>query len=105
MPRYNVAGIDVGYSKKRRSSAVCLMTWDDESVDWEIRRYRATDLERADTICGLLGNRSLQAVALDGPLKAGFGPSGRYRIAERMLTRSFGTRIGKPGQSNSPVGV
>ena len=106
MSRYNaVAGIDVGYSKKRRSSAICLMTWDDQSVDWEIRRYRATDSERIDTIRSLLGNRSLQAVALDGPLKTGFDPIGRYRVAERLLTRSFGTRIGKPGQSNSPVGV
>jgi hypothetical protein len=100
-----VAGIDVGYSRKRRSSAVCLMTWDDESIDWEIRRYRATDWERLETIRGILGNRSLQAVGLDGPLRKGFGLIGEYRAAERILTRSFGVRIGKPGQSNSPVGI
>jgi hypothetical protein len=106
MPLLNaVAGIDVGYSKKRRSSAVCLMTWNDESVDWEIRRYRATDSERLETIRGILGNQSLRAVAFDGPLRAGFGFIGEYRAAERILTKSFGVRIGKPGQSNSPVGV
>jgi hypothetical protein len=95
----------VGYSKKRRSSAVCLMTWDDESIDWEIRRYRATDSERVDTIRGLLGNQSLQAGALDGPLRAEFGRIDQYRVAEKILTRSLGAKIGKPGQSNSPVGI
>jgi hypothetical protein len=106
MPRRNaVAGIDVGYSTTRRSSAVCLVTWDDESIDWEIRRYRATDSERLETIRGLLGDQSLRAVAFDGPLRKGFDLIGKYRAAERILTRSFSARIGKPGQSNSPVGI
>lgn len=106
MPLRNaVAGIDVGYSTRRRSSAVCLMRWDDENIDWEIRRYRATDSERQETIRSLLGNQSLRAVAFDGPLRTGFDLIGEYRAAERILTRSFGTRIGKPGQSNSPVGI
>jgi hypothetical protein len=106
MPIRNaVAGIDVGYSKKRRSSAVCLMTWDDESIDWEIRRYRATDSERLETIRNMLGNRSLRAVAFDGPLRSGFDRIGEYRAAEKILTQSLGARIGKPGQSNSPVGI
>lgn len=104
-PSNAVAGIDVGYSTKRRSSAVCLMTWDDEIIDWEIKRYRATDYERLETIRSVLGNRSLRAVAFDGPLKRGYTRIGEYRSAERILTRSFGTRIGKPGQSNSPVGI
>ncbi|MGA2289794.1 hypothetical protein [Bradyrhizobium sp.] len=103
--RNAVAGIDVGYSKKRRSSAVCLMRWDDESINWEIRRYRATDKDRLETIRDILGNQSLRAVAFDGPLRTGFDTIGEYRTAERILTRSFGARIGKPGQSNSPVGI
>lgn len=106
MPQRNaVAGIDVGYSTVRRSSAVCLMTWDDEIIDWEIRRYRATDSERLEAIRSVLGNRSLGAVAFDGPLKKGFSHIGEYRAAERILTKSFGARIGKPGQSSSPVGI
>jgi len=100
-----VAGIDIGYSKKRRSSAVCLITWDDESIDWEIRRYRATDSERLETIRGLLGSQSLRSVAFDGPLRSGCDVIGEYRAAERVLTRYLGTRIGKPGQSSSPVGI
>jgi hypothetical protein len=100
-----VAGIDVGYSKKRRSSAVCLMSWDDNKIDWKIRRYRATDSERLETIHSILGNHSLRAVAFDGPLRAGFNIIRAYRAAERILTKSFGSRIGKPGQSNSPVGI
>jgi hypothetical protein len=81
------------------------MTWDDESIDWKIRRYRATDTERLGTICSVLGGQSLQAVAFDGPLRRGLNHIGEYRTAERILTKSFGARIGKPGQSNSPVGI
>ena|ERR1700733_2860825 len=95
--RNAVAGIDVGYSETRRSSAVCLMSWDDTEIDWEIRRYRATDSERLETIHSVLGNQSLRAVAFDGPLRAGLNTIRAYRAAERILTKSFGGRIGKPG--------
>jgi hypothetical protein len=37
-------------------------------------------------------------------LQRGFEPIGRYRTAERMLTRRLARRIGKPGASSAPVG-
>ena len=51
-----------------------------------------------------LADRPLLAAAFDGPLTRGFEIIGRYRAAERMLTRRIGGRIGKPGSSGAPVG-
>jgi hypothetical protein len=50
------------------------------------------------------GNVPLSAAAFDGPLRQGLDVIGRYRTAERMLTRRLQPLIGKPGQSSAPVG-
>jgi hypothetical protein len=100
----SVIGVDVGYSETRRSSAVCRLDWDDESVNWEIQRFRALPEEQKAVISSIGGQHVLEAAAFDGPLRRGFDPIGRYRTAERMLTRRL-RLIGKPGQANVPVGM
>ena len=64
------------------------------------------DLPREeDTIRHLADESELLAVAIDGPLRRRFDVIGRYRSAERLLSRGILPRhIGKPGQSNSPHG-
>jgi hypothetical protein len=104
-PAGAVLGIDVGFSEVERSSAACRLNWDAQRITWTIRRFRAVPPERDAVITAVAGNQVLQAVALDGPLRTGFEIIARYRVAERVLTRRpLGSRIGKPGQSNSPVG-
>jgi Protein of unknown function (DUF429) len=98
-----VLGIDVGCSAIRRSSAVCRLAWDAYEATWEVARFRALEPERTETIAAA-GNLPLACAAFDGPLRRGFEPIGRYRTAERMLTRRLGRRIGKPGASSAPVG-
>ena len=104
----SVMGIDVGYSPTRRSSAACRLDWHRDGaaavIGWQVRRFRADAAERADAIGTVAGGRRLRAVALDGPLAPGMGPTPAYRCAERMLTRVIGRRIGKPGACNAPVG-
>ncbi len=51
------------------------------------------------------GSARLEAAAFDGPLRRELDVIGRYRAAERMLTRRLTKLIGKPGQSNAPVGT
>jgi hypothetical protein len=99
-----VAGIDVGFSTTRKSSAICRLWWDRSSIDWHICRYRATDGERDSTFKKMIGGRDLLAIALDGPLRCRLDIIAEYRLAERMLTVRLAKKIGKPGQSNSPVG-
>lgn len=97
-------GLDVGFSPARRSSAVCRLAWDGAEVFWRLARFRALAEERDAALALVAGGVPLLAAALDGPLRAGLDVIGRYRPAERMLARRLGTRIGKPGQSSTPVG-
>ena len=103
--RGSVLGIDVGWSEKRKSSAVCRFSWNRQEVKWEIKRFCALDTEREDTIKRVVDNQELLAVAIDGPLRPGFDEVNRYRGAERLLSRGeLRKRVGKPGQSSSPNG-
>ena len=101
----SVLGVDVGGSEVRRSSAVCRLDWTSTGVRWTIDRFSAAAPER-DVVLARVGGGGgmLLAAAFDGPLRRGFDVIGRYRTAERMLTRRLGRRIGKPGQSSTPVG-
>lgn len=98
----HVGGVDVGFSQKRASSAVCKLEWDHRNIYWNVRRYRISEREQA--LKCMLGSRQLLAVAFDGPLRGDLDEIGEYRTAERNLTRQLGRKIGKPGQSSSPTG-
>lgn len=100
----SVVGIDVGCSPTRRSSAICRLDWSASGVSWDIARFRAVEPERERVIAQVAGGRRIIAAAFDGPIRRGFGIIGRYRTAERMLTRRLRPLIGKPGQSSTPVG-
>jgi hypothetical protein len=100
----SVVGIDVGCSEKRRSSSVCRLDWDDSAIQWSMKRFKATDSERSSVISALAGRRLLLGASVDGPLRVSLDLIGRYRVAERMLTRRLQKLIGKPGQSNAPIG-
>jgi hypothetical protein len=103
-PSGSVLGVDIGFSPTRRSSAACRLDWDSHGIDWLIVRYRARPDEMAAAIGAVANGRRLQVAAFDGPLQPGFNIIGRYRNAEKMLTRRIGAKISKPGQSHSPMG-
>ncbi|OJF94367.1 hypothetical protein AX761_18760 [Rhizobium sp. 58] len=67
-------------------------------------RFRAAEPERENAIALIAKGRHIAAAAFDGPIRRGFDIIGRYRTAERMLTRRLRPMIGKPGQSSAPVG-
>ncbi|MDE0366345.1 MAG: hypothetical protein OXP09_12315 [Gammaproteobacteria bacterium] len=101
----NVLGIDVGWSEKQESSAVCRLSWNKDSINWRVCRFRANDDDRRNTIHDVAGTNKILAVAIDGPLRRNFDEIERYRSAERVLSRGeLLKRIGKPGQSSSPNG-
>ena len=100
----SVLGVDVGFSTIRRSSGVCRLDWNTEQIVWQTDRFRALPDEQERTIAATAGDRMLEAAAFDGPLRAGLEVIGIYRVADRMLTVRLGRHIGKPGQTNAPVG-
>lgn len=73
-------------------------------IKMEIVRFRAVAPERENAIAEVAAGRQIVAAAFDGPIRRGFGIIGQYRTAERMLTRRLRPLIGKPVQSNAPVG-
>lgn len=99
-----VLGVDVGFSPIRRSSAVCRLDWDDLAVRCSIKRFRAAEPERTETLASVACPSPVLVAALDGPLRGDLAIIGRYRTAERMLTRRLAPLIGKPGQASAPVG-
>jgi hypothetical protein len=103
-PAGSVLGLDVGFSLVRRSSAVCRLDWDENSVSWTIARYRADPAEMRGTIGAVGGAHLLLAAAFDGPFRAGFDLIDRHRAVDQILTRRLGRKIGKPGQVNVPSG-
>lgn len=100
----SVIGIDVGCSLTRRSSSICRLDWSISTISWEIVRFRASEPERERVIAEVVGDHPIMVAAFDGPLRRGFDIIGRYRTAERMLTRRLRPLIGKPGQSSAPIG-
>lgn len=98
-------GVDVGYSQRRRSSAVCRLSWDAQSLDWDIRRFRHDEGDRLAAMAHVVAGRDILVAAFDGPLRRQFGIIGRYRSAEAALTANgLPKLIGKPGQSSSGNG-
>ena len=101
----SVLGIDVGWSTRKKTSAVCRLSWNEQDIKWDIRRFKAKSPDREQAIECVAGEEELLAVAIDGPLCRGFDEIGEYRSAERILSKgNLPKCIGKPGQSNSPNG-
>ncbi|WP_137152854.1 hypothetical protein [Devosia sp. FKR38] len=100
-----VLGVDIGWSLRQRSSAVCLLRWDAQTIDWTIARFTAQDDDRRQTLLATIADTPLLAAAFDGPLRGDLGLIDSYRAAERLLSvRPLREAIGKLAQSNSGNG-
>lgn len=100
-----VLGWDVGWSLKRRSSGVCVLSWQDGEVTTQIKRCTADPVDQARALGEVAADRRVSVAAFDGPLRPGLAlkddERANYRICEQFLTRDFQKQIGKPGQSSS----
>jgi hypothetical protein len=101
-----VLGVDVGYSARRKTTGFCGLSWDARTVRWTCRNAGLDARDRRQALRRVLeGARGeLSAVAIDGPLLPGLGPTPRYRCAESLLSRGAFRRRGKPGPTNGGRG-
>ena len=100
-----VLGIDVGYSATRRTTGLCLLSWDEAVVDWRCALAGSDEASRAAALERLLGgSKRIDAVAIDGPLRPGLSVVATYRAPECMLSRGRFQRRGKPGPTNGGSG-
>jgi Protein of unknown function (DUF429) len=101
-----VLGIDVGYSRHRKTTGFCALAWDARAVRWTCHNAGLDELDRRDALRRVLPDREveLSAVAIDGPLLPRLDPTPRHRCAESLLSRGAFARRGKPGATNGGSG-
>ena len=98
-------GIDVGYSKRRRSTGLCLLEVAPSSIRWRCVNTGTDESQRLKDICDLVprGTRLL-GVGIDGPLTPGLQIVPHYRSSDALLTRGVFAKRGKPGATSAPSG-
>jgi hypothetical protein len=99
-----VLGIDVGYSPRSATTCFCTLDWDACSIALQYLLTASDVTARGKALASLVQDRTLLAVALDGPLTHGLHLVNHYRSAEAVLSRGVLQHRGKPGQTSSPVG-
>lgn len=100
-----VLGIDVGFCPSRKTTGICVLCWNRDSVTWNCEITTSDNQTRSAAFETLLRSQpEVLAVAIDGPLTPGLSHSTSYRAAEALLSRGKFHRRGKPGQTSSPVG-
>jgi predicted RNase H-like nuclease len=98
-----VLGVDIGYSPTRRSSGVAVLDWSKDEVELRVKNVRESEV--ADAAREFVpSGREIACAALDGPIRGALDRIEVYRPAEKILTRALHRLIGKPGQTNAPVG-
>ena len=99
-----VLGIDVGFSKQRKTTCFCLLRWDCTQVEAKVELVGSAEPERQSVVASLVGERQLLGVGLDGPLTRCLGLATHYRAAEALLSRGALQNRGKPAQASTPTG-
>jgi len=98
-------GLDVGFSLREDTSAVCTIAMRGSSVEVESRRCGNGERRVTTALKDLLGPGGLaQAAAIDGPLVRNPGHTTYYRLADKVLSRGAFQKRCKPGQTSAPVG-
>lgn len=99
-----VLGIDVGFSKRSKSTCLCLLQWRAGALSVRFAKTGSVREERVRVLRQLVGVQPLAAIAIDGPLAKDLRIVRHYRSAEALLTRGLFQKRGKPGQTSSPTG-
>ena len=103
-PQYAL-GIDVGYSKTRRSTGLCLLTITPTTIRWQCLNTGTDESLRLDDLRSLVPRGThLLGVGIDGPLTPGLRVVPHYRSSDALLTRGVFARRGKPGATSAPSG-
>ena len=98
-------GIDVGYSKRRRSTGLCLLEVAPSSIRWQCVNTGTDESQRLKDICDLVHRGArLLGVGIDGPLTPGLRVVPHYRSSDALLTRGVFAKRGKPGATSAPSG-
>ena len=80
-------GIDVGYSERKPTTGLCLITLERDHCRWDCRVTSTAEKERSKDLLSLIpAGKILHGVGIDGPLRPDLGPVDHYRSADALLT-------------------
>ena len=100
-----VLGIDVGFSERKNTTCLTLLTWGHGLCEHRSVKTGSSDERRRESLRSLLPmGVCIEAVAIDGPLCRDLEQVKHYRSADALLSRGRFQRRGKPGQTSSPTG-
>ena len=104
-PTQHALGIDVGYSKTRRSTGLCLLTITPDTLRWQCLNTGTDQSQRLEDLRSLVPRgANLLGVGIDGPLTPGLRVVPHYRSSDALLTRGVFSKRGKPGATSAPSG-
>ena len=105
IPTQYALGIDVGYSKTRRSTGLCLLEVAPSILRWQCLNTGTYESLRLQDLRALVPHgTNLLGVGIDGPLTPGLRVVPHYRSSDALLTRGVFARRGKPGATSAPSG-
>ena len=97
-------GIDVGYSKTRRSTGLCLLSIENEVLNWEcLNTGTPQNVSLQDLRTLIPKGTYLLGIGIDGPLTVNLRVVSHYRTADALLSRGAFRFRGKPGQTSLPL--
>jgi predicted RNase H-like nuclease len=99
-----VLGIDVGWSRRKPTSGLCLIEWTNGVISQRSCEAAFDEDDRREKLDGVTQRSKLLAVGIDGPLSSGLAINHQYRSAEALLSRGRFQQRGKPGPTNSKSG-
>ena len=98
-------GIDVGYSKIRRSTGLCLLELTPATLRWQCLNTGTDEALRLNDLRALVPrSTNLLGVGIDGPITPGLRIVPHYRSSDALLSRGVFARRGKPGATSAPSG-
>ena len=98
-------GIDVGFSTRRASTGLCLLTVTDDRLHWRCLRTGSQRIQRLRSLKDLVpGGADIDSVGIDGPLTHGFRLVNRHRSTDSLLMRDVFQRRCKPGSTKGTTG-
>ena len=87
-------GIDVGFSKARRTTGLCLLALNRDRLGWTCRKTGSDKPQRRKDLLELIPRGTdISAVGIDGPLARNLKRVNRYRAADALLTRGSFPRL------------
>ena len=98
-------GIDVGFAAVGRTTGLCLISINGDSLRWECLNTFTDRERRIGALKQLVpSGTDISGVAIDGPLVPRLLLTEHFRAADSLLSRGPFQQRGKPGQTSSPTG-